>query len=729
MTVPRSGATAEAVSVGGHVTPWEKVLEALRSADCNPKRSGDGWQAKCPAHEDRNPSLSVSKGREGRALVQCHATCSTEDVLAAIDLKLSDLYPDNPTHASKIVAKYDYRNEAGGLAYQVVRYQPKGFRQRVPDGLGWRWSMKGVDRIPYRLPELIAGVKADHWIVLLEGEKDCENLVPLGFVATCNAGGAGKWDGKWSTYFGGAKVAIIPDNDRPGRKHAQHVASYLAAVASVVKVIALPDLAEHGDVSDWLAAGGTADELKKKITVAPPWSPEAERPEPLKVSNGPYLMFREASEITPTKPNWLWPNWLEMRSLHLLIGRQGCGKSTLAAWVVSTLSSGRPWPDESQPRESIRCAMLSLEEPDERLVARLHAAGADVGQVLILGDVEERNDDGRPYQRPWRLPEDCGVLEARLTSERLGLVVVDGLGYSITGDSHNYANVGSSLSALAGVAERTGCAILGLTHPPKGASDPVTAAIGSTAWTAIPRLTWVLGIDPEDETRRVMRVGKTNYAEPTSGFAFGIAGDDRYEAGYVADLVASTVTAEDLTAATPTKEDRTEREEARKLIRSLLAPGAMDSSDLMKLARAAGLSESTVKRARGDLKVISEPRHDPTTGRTLAWSMRLPNQMTITSSSPEGQPPFGPVDPLAVTRTSTPSSCPEGQPVGIGPLGASEPKCRFPSCDESVRNHGSGHEPVWSGGDPGGDATDDDVTKFFLETFPGSELLSDGHLS
>ncbi len=257
----------------------------------------------------------------------------------------------------------------------------------------------------------------------------------------------------------------------------------------------------------------------------------------------------------------------------------------------------------------------------------------------------------------------------------------------------------------------------------------MTAAIGSTAWTANPRITGGLGADPEDESRRVVRVGKTNYAEPTSGLAFGIAGDDRFETGYVAGLAASAVAAEDLTSATPTQGDRTEREEARELIRSLLASGPMDALDLLKLTRAAGLSDTTVKRARGDLKVISEPRHDPMTGRTLAWSLRLPNQRTKTSGSPEGQPPFGPVDPLDLTRTSSSSSGPVGQSAGNGPLGASEPKCRLPSCDEYVQNHSSGLEPVWSGDDPDEELTGGNVTKFILDIFPGSELLDDGHLS
>jgi putative DNA primase/helicase len=225
------------------------------------------------------------------------------------------------------------------------------------------------------------------------------------------------------------------------------------------------------------------------------------------------MMSTKADQITPSRPVWLWEPWLTAGALHILVGRQGNGKSTFAAWLTAQVTTGRPYPDDRTMREPANVATLSLEEAADRLVARLHASGADVGRVDVLADVEDVDDEGRTYRRPWRLPKDCSVLETFIHGGAIRLLVVDGLGYSITGDSHNYAVVGSALSALSGVAERTGCAIVGLTHPPKGGSDPVTAAIGSTAWTAIPRVVWVLGTDPEDESeqRRVCRVSKTNY--------------------------------------------------------------------------------------------------------------------------------------------------------------------------------------------------------------------------
>jgi hypothetical protein len=95
--------------------------------------------------------------------------------------------------SSNIVATYDSRDGSGKLRYQVVRREPKSFYQRRPDGAGgWINNLDAVERVLYRLPELMAADPAEIvWIP--EGEADVQNLVRLGLVATTNAGGAGKW--------------------------------------------------------------------------------------------------------------------------------------------------------------------------------------------------------------------------------------------------------------------------------------------------------------------------------------------------------------------------------------------------------------------------------------------------------------------------------------------------------------------------------------------------------
>lgn len=244
------------------------------------KRAGAGHVGRCPAHEDRQASLSIGTGRDGRVLLHCHAGCATEAVVAALGLDLRALMPPDPRPATTLgdlVASYDYVSEDGELLYQVCRFLPKTFRQRRPEGRGWSYRLGDVRRVPYRLPEVVAARAAGRVILVVEGEKDADRLATLGFVATTNAGGAGKWDPAWAALFAGAKVAILPDADEPGHAHAQQVAASLAPVAQWVRVVALPALPPKGDVSDWLDAGGTVAALKTHITAAPPWTPTPAR--------------------------------------------------------------------------------------------------------------------------------------------------------------------------------------------------------------------------------------------------------------------------------------------------------------------------------------------------------------------------------------------------------------------------------------------------------------------
>ena len=171
--------------------------------------------------------------------------------------------PDpKPAKASpKIVASYDYRDENGDRIMQVVRMEPKTFRQRQPDGTGWNWSVKGVRTVPYRLPELIAAPGAT--IYVCEGEKDADRLASLGLVATCNAGGAGRWTPAHADFLRARRVIVLPDNDPAGVTHGKQVLTSLRGIAAETRIIPLPNLPEKGDVSDWLDAGGTVEELER----------------------------------------------------------------------------------------------------------------------------------------------------------------------------------------------------------------------------------------------------------------------------------------------------------------------------------------------------------------------------------------------------------------------------------------------------------------------------------
>jgi len=258
---------------------YNRVLKLLHGV----KPQGVGRaEALCPAHEDTKPSLSIS-GKNGKVLLKCHAGCHTEDVLAAIGLTMADLFDSPPPYKanarSEIVGTYDYTDEAGRLLSQTVRFRPKGFAQRRPDEAGgWVWDLKGVRRVPYRLSKVLEAAARGQRVYKVEGEKDVHALEALGLVATTNAEGAGKWRRAHSETLRGAHVVILPDNDGAGRKDGEQVARSLHGVAASVRVVHLAGLPDKGDVSDWLAAGHTREELEALADATPEWTPQQTTP-------------------------------------------------------------------------------------------------------------------------------------------------------------------------------------------------------------------------------------------------------------------------------------------------------------------------------------------------------------------------------------------------------------------------------------------------------------------
>ena len=245
------------------------------AAALNGRREGKGWRCLCPAHDDQAPSLSIIE-KNGKVLLTCRAGCEQGVVIGA--LRERGLWAQRANGADRsaangsprIVATYDYRDAAGKVLFQVCRSSDKSFPQRrrdVANG-GWVWNIDGVRRVLYRLPELIAA-PTDCIVFVVEGEKDVDRLLSLGLVATCNPGGAGKWRREFNVFFRGRDVVILPDNDDAGRDHARSIAVNLAPVAARIRIVELPGLSPKGDVSDWLAAGGTRNEMERLIEAAP----------------------------------------------------------------------------------------------------------------------------------------------------------------------------------------------------------------------------------------------------------------------------------------------------------------------------------------------------------------------------------------------------------------------------------------------------------------------------
>ncbi len=232
------------------------------------RRHGSTWMAKCPAHPDNNPSLSITE-KNGSVLVHCHAGCSQRDVIDA--LKHKGLWTSEPApriekrqKLSPVTIAYDYHDERGQLLYQITRHEPmpgepKPFRQRYPDGRGdWIWK-KHPRQVLYHLPEVLESPV----VFIVEGEKDADTLRSHGFAATTSAGGAkAEWLPSFTGALRGRECILIPDNDQPGRLRVLRIARALLGNAARIIVM---DLDGGKDVTDWFEAGHSELELIDRV--------------------------------------------------------------------------------------------------------------------------------------------------------------------------------------------------------------------------------------------------------------------------------------------------------------------------------------------------------------------------------------------------------------------------------------------------------------------------------
>jgi hypothetical protein len=211
----------------------------------------------CPAHDDRNPSLSIREA-DGKVLVRCHAGCPQQAVIDALKARGLWEHSKDPLRR-RVVATYDYTDEAGKLLYQTVRFEPKDFKQRHPGPDGdWIWK-KGPRQVLYRLREVLEAPI----VFVVEGEKDAETLRAQGFVATTNAGGAkAPWLPTFTESLRGREVILIPDNDAVGRCRVVTIARNLLGAAARLIVLEL----EGGkDVTEWFERGHSELELISRV--------------------------------------------------------------------------------------------------------------------------------------------------------------------------------------------------------------------------------------------------------------------------------------------------------------------------------------------------------------------------------------------------------------------------------------------------------------------------------
>jgi hypothetical protein len=306
------------------------------------RKQGGYWMASCPAHEDRQASLSVAAGKEHPVVLNCKAGCDSRDILAKLGLTWDTLCEPREesrprgewTPHGEATAVYDYTDEDGNLLFQVLRTPGKQFPQRVPDRsrkTGWRWSLGETRRVLYRLPKVLEAINSGETIWITEGEKDVQALEGAGVTATCNPGGAGKWRPEFAEIFRDVIVVVVADKDKPGQAHARQVAASLEGVAAAVEIV---EAGAGKDAADHLAAGKSTGEFvvtkDAGVVAEPELAPD---------------LHEFLTGIDPPE-DWVIRDLLEREDRLIWTGEEGRGKSVAVRELAIAAAAGiQPFTD------------------------------------------------------------------------------------------------------------------------------------------------------------------------------------------------------------------------------------------------------------------------------------------------------------------------------------------------------------------------------------------------
>lgn len=465
-------------------------LDMLRPA-------GDGWTARCPAHEDRSPSLSVTLTADDKVLLHCHAGCLADDVMAALGITWTDLparetqdrtKADEWTPHGPATAVYEYRDEQGALLFQVLRTADKQFPQRRPDPSrksGWNWSLGDTRRVPYRLPQLMQAVADGKPVWITEGEKDVHALLDAGQAATCNPGGAGKWRAEYVDHFRDAYVTVCADADKPGRAHARTVAASLEGVARAVRVV---EAAEgYKDMAAHLFAGRKLNEVL--VTHAPD--------SPAKPDLAPDI--HELLALDLPEQDFLIPGLLEIGDRLILTGFEGYGKSMLVRQIAVCAAAGINPFTFSRTGRPLKVLLIDAENSirqTRRKSRGIVEAAAHNGTPVPSGGLRVLLEDNIDLTRD----EDEAWLLERVTAHRPDLLLIGPLYKLYAGkpeEEQTLRRVTNVIDKARAIGD--GCAVVIEHHVPHGEGlMRTTRPIGSSLLLRWPE--FGLGLKPTEAT-------------------------------------------------------------------------------------------------------------------------------------------------------------------------------------------------------------------------------------
>lgn len=355
------------------------------------------------------------------------------------------------------------------------------------------------------------------------------------------------------------------------------------------------------------------------------------------------ICIRQASTYEVEPINWLWNGWLARGKVHILAGAPGTGKTSIAMALGAAITIGGRWPDGGTAGDGDILVWSGEDDPSDTLIPRLLAVGADLKRVHIIHGAL---DEGEERTRSFDPAADMTMLadEIAMMNPPPALLIIDPVVSAVAGDSHKNGEVRRALQPLVDLAMTRKIAVLGITHFSKGTAgrDPVERVTGSLAFGALARVVMVAAKRNEDEGGgRILARGKSNIGRDDGGFAYDLEvlevrpgiettcilwGDAI--AGSARELLGQAETLED-------PEDKAAWQEARDWLHEVLADGPRKASEVQREAKAAGLTEKSLRTARERLGIRPIKEKFSLNG---AWHWRLPGSEKMPSDDEDAQP-------------------------------------------------------------------------------------------